>query len=84
MEETNDREGTITNMTSRLTWPLWQPTEEALESIAAVIASHWNAAKVYRQRSFWPHAESWLRSLALTTSPGAVDSSGKPQDPRRY
>jgi len=48
-------------MTTRLTWPLWQPPEEALETIAAVIAAHWNAGKAYRERSFWPSAESWFR-----------------------
>ena len=56
------REGTISIMPHRLSWPLWRPPEEALESIAAVITSHWNAAKAYRgDHSFWPTAESWLR-----------------------
>lgn len=54
---------TIIIMTSRLTWPLWQPPEETIESIAAVITSHWNAAKAYRERSFWPEAQSWFRTL---------------------
>jgi hypothetical protein len=50
-------------MTSRLTWPLWQPPEETLENIAAAIASHWNATKACSGRSFWPEAQSWFRSL---------------------
>ena len=48
-------------MTSRLSWPLWQPPQEALESIAEAIASHWHAAaKAYRGHSFWPSTESWF------------------------
>lgn len=52
-------------MTTRLTWPLWQPPEETIESIAAVITSHWNA-RFYRGRSLWPEAQSWFRSLGGT------------------
>lgn len=41
--------------------PLWQPPNETLETIAAAIASHWNAAtKAYREKLFWPDAASWL------------------------
>ena len=49
-------------MTTRTTWPLWQPPGETLEAIAEVVAEHWNAAKAsYRERLFWPSATSWLR-----------------------
>jgi hypothetical protein len=51
-------------MTTRANWPLWDPPIETLESIAAVIASHWNAANAYRERSFWPTATNWLRQQA--------------------
>ncbi len=57
-EVTAGRDGWI--MTTRLSWPLWRPPDEALETIAASIASHWNAAKAYRERLFWQGAESWL------------------------
>ena len=54
-------EGTVTIMTTRTGWPLWDPPNETLEAIAAVIASHWNAAaKAYREKLFWPEAASWL------------------------
>ena len=49
-------------MTTRTTWPLWQPPGETVETIAEVVAAHWNAAKAsYRERLFWPAATSWLR-----------------------
>jgi hypothetical protein len=48
-------------MTTRTTWPLWQPPGETLETIAEVVAEHWNAAKAsYREQLFWPSATSWL------------------------
>jgi hypothetical protein len=48
-------------MTTRTTWPLWQPPDETIETIAEVVAAHWNAAKAsYRERLFWPTATSWL------------------------
>jgi hypothetical protein len=56
------RKGRVTIMTTRTSWPLWQPPNETVETIAEVIASHWNAAKAYRQKSFWPDAGSWLRA----------------------
>jgi hypothetical protein len=52
-------------MTTRTTWPLWQPPGETVETIAEVVAEHWNAAKAsYRERLFWPSATSWLRDRA--------------------
>lgn len=52
-------------MTTRTTWPLWHPPDETLETIAEVVASHWNAAKAsYRERLFWPTATSWLDHAA--------------------
>ena len=51
----------MTIMTTRTSWPLWEPPNETLETIAAVITSHWNAAaKAYREKTFWPEATSWL------------------------
>ncbi len=43
-----------------------------MEAIAAAITSHWNAAKVYRERVFWPAAESWLLSAYHFTSGGKL------------
>lgn len=75
-------------MTTRTSWPLWQPTAETLETIAAVVAAHWTAAKSYGERTFWPSATNWLRqraaNLTVTTSPEAEDSSDMPQGPHRY
>jgi hypothetical protein len=52
-------------MTTRTTWPLWQPPGETLETIAEVVAEHWKAAKAsYRERLFWPNATSWLGDQA--------------------
>lgn len=48
-------------MTTRMSWPLWEPPNETLEAIAAVIAAHWNAAKAFREQSFWPDTGSWLK-----------------------
>ena len=59
-------------MTTRLTWPLWRPPEETLETIAAAIASHWNATKTYRERLFWQGPESWLRSAYHFTNGGKL------------
>ncbi len=50
----------MTIMITRAGWPLWKPPNETLETIAAVIAAHWNAAKAYREKLFWPEASSWL------------------------
>jgi len=51
-------------MTTRESWPLWQPPGETLETIAEIVAAHWNAAKAsYGERSFWPSATSWTRWL---------------------
>lgn len=50
----------VTIMTTRMSWPLWEPPNETLEAIAAAIAAHWNAAKAFREQSFWPDAASWL------------------------
>jgi hypothetical protein len=53
-------------VTTRMSWPLWQPPDETLEAIAAVVAEHWNAAKAsYRERLFWPTATNWLREAWL-------------------
>ena len=62
-------------MTTRMGWPSGQPpdeTRETLESIAAAIASHWNAAKAYRERLFWPDPASWLESAYHFTRGGKL------------
>ena len=50
----------VTIMTTRMSWPLWEPPNETVEAIAAAIAAHWNAAKAFREQTFWPDAASWL------------------------
>ncbi len=50
-------------MTSRTGWPSWEPPGETLDHIAAVVAAHWEAAKAYRERVFWPAATSWTSWL---------------------
>ena len=59
-------------MMTRTSWPLWQPPNETLESVAEVIASHWNAAKAYRERLFWPDAASWLQAAYHLTRGGRL------------
>jgi hypothetical protein len=59
-------------MTTRTGWPLWEPPAETLEAIAAVVAAHWNDAKAYRERLFWPTAESWLRPAYHFTRGGRL------------
>jgi hypothetical protein len=45
-----------------MSWPLWEPPAETLETVAAIVAEHWDAAKAsYRERLFWPTATNWLR-----------------------
>src|ERR1700733_3392346 len=66
-------------MTTRTTWPLWQPPGETLEAIAEVVAEHWNAAKAsYRERLFWPTATSWLGACLTNDrrSEGVPDRAG--------
>jgi hypothetical protein len=51
-------------MTTRASWPLWQPPSETLEAIAEIVAVRWNAAKAsYCESSFWPTATSWTHWL---------------------
>jgi len=59
-------------MTTRMSWPSWQPSNETLEAIAAVIASHWNAAKAFREQSFWPDTASWLSPAYHFTKGGKL------------
>jgi hypothetical protein len=67
-----------TSVTTRMSWPLWQPPAETLESIAAVVAEHWNAAKVScGQPSFWPTATNWLREAYRLTSDYHFANGGK-------
>ena len=60
-------------VTTRMSWPLWQPPAETLETIAAVVAEHWNAARTsYRERSFWPTASNWLQDSYHFTNGGKL------------
>jgi len=47
-------------MTTRVSRPLWEPPDETLEAIAAVITSHWKAAAEAYKGLFWPDGASWL------------------------
>jgi hypothetical protein len=52
---------------------LWQPPAETLETIAAVVASHWDTAKAsYGERLFWPTATNWLREAYHFTNGGKL------------
>ena len=63
---------------TRMTWPLWQPPAETLETIASVVAEHWNAANAsYGARSFWPTASNWLRDAYRLTDDYHFTSGGK-------
>ena len=65
-------------MTTRLSWPLWQPPAETLETIASVVAEHWNEAKAsYGERSFWPTATHWLRDAYRLTGDYHFTNGGK-------
>jgi hypothetical protein len=56
-----------------MSWPLWQPPDETLETVAAAITSHWNAAaKAYRERLFWPDPASWLNPVYHLTRGGKL------------
>ncbi len=48
----------------RTTLTLWQPPEETIEAIAAVLSSRWTAARSQPGGLFWPHTTSWLRQQA--------------------
>jgi len=43
---------------------LWQPPGETIEAIAAVLSSHWTAAKSRPETVFWPAPANWLRQQA--------------------
>ena len=64
-------------MTMRASWPLWQPPPDTLETLAAVVASHWNAAKTYGERTFWPTATNWLRQATRLDSTYHFTSGGR-------
>jgi hypothetical protein len=51
---------------------LWQPPRETIEAIAAVLSSHWLAAKAHPERLFWPGTASWLHNQALRLADGNV------------
>lgn len=69
-------------MTTRASWPLWQVGDpvggETLETIAEIVAAHWNAAKAcYRESSFWPRATSWTDWLHEQANAYHFASGGK-------
>ena len=48
----------------RTTLTLWQPPDETLEAIAAVLSSRWTAARSQPGGLFRPQTTSWLRQQA--------------------
>ena len=61
-----------------MSWPLWQPPAETSETIASVVAEHWNEAKAsYGERSFWPTATHWLRDAYRLTNDYHFTNGGK-------
>lgn len=59
---------------TRTSWPLWQPPAETLETIASIVAEHWNEAKT---SSFWPAATNWFRDAYRFTSDYHFTSGGR-------
>jgi hypothetical protein len=51
-------------MATTKTLQLWEPAGETIEAIAAVLCSHWAAAKAQPEGLFWPDPTSWLRQQA--------------------
>jgi hypothetical protein len=65
-------------MTTRTSWPLWQPPNETLETIADIVAARWNAAKAtYRESSYWPSATAWTNWLREQTNDYHFAKGGK-------
>ena len=72
-------------MKSRNDW-LWQPPNETIEAIAAVLSAHWAAAKSQQLQLFSLGTPgNWLRQLPwrnrLTTLRAAASSSDRLPDP---
>jgi hypothetical protein len=52
----------------------WQPSAEAVDALAAVLTSHWAAAKSQHAQLFWPKSSTWLRRQA-TRLTGDTDTA---------
>ena len=50
----------------------WQPPSETIEAIAAVMSSHWRAAKAQPERLYWPGPARWLHSQAMRLAQGRL------------
>ncbi len=61
-------------MGMRNTLTLWQPPEETIEAIAAVLSSRWSAARS-QPAGFWPGPTSWLRQQAKRLAVNAARSA---------
>jgi hypothetical protein len=49
----------------RSTLTLWEPPDETIEAIAAVLCARWSAARSLQPTGlFWPSTTSWLRQQA--------------------
>ncbi len=59
-------------MTTTTILRLWEPPSETIEAIAAVLSSHWRAAKAHPERLFWPGTASWLHNQAMRLADGNV------------
>ena len=60
-------------MTTRTILRLWQPPSETLETIAAVLGSHWRAAvNAHPEHLFWPGTACWLHNQAMRLTDGNV------------
>jgi hypothetical protein len=55
-----DEGGSMTIRTNRE----WQPSAETLDAFAAVLTSHWAAAKSQQAQLFWPKSSTWWRQQA--------------------
>jgi len=42
------------------TLKVWRPPPETVEPLAAVLKSHWSAARSQPEDLFWPSTSSWL------------------------
>jgi hypothetical protein len=65
-------------VTTKNSW-LWQPPNEAIETLTGVLRSHWAAAKSQQAQLFWPKPANWLRQQAtrLVASSYHLTSGGK-------
>lgn len=57
-------------MTNRTIHGPWPPASATLEAIAAVMCSHWAAARRARAGQFWTNDARWLDVHAVRAQPG--------------